>query len=95
MSGKKAGVATLVKLLKRKMVDSYCYGHALSLAVEVVRFKVTILKEAFEICREVIKLVKDSPQRDTKLRLLDQKKVTRKRVYMRSVRRDGLLEGKL
>lgn len=95
MSEKKAGVATLVKLLKRKMFNSYCYGYALSLAVEVLRFKVSILKEAFEICREVIKLVKDSPQRDTKLRLLDQKKVTRKRVYMRSVRRDGLLEGKL
>ena len=57
-------------------------------------FKVTILKKAFEISREVIKLVRDSPQRNTKLRLLDQKKLTRKRVCMHSVRRDGLLEGK-
>ena len=33
-------------------------------------FKVTILKEATEISREVIKLVKDSAQRDTKVKAI-------------------------
>ena len=38
-------------------------------------FKVTILKEAFKISREVIKLVKISPQRDTKLKAIRSEKI--------------------
>ena len=36
--------------------------------------EVIILKEAFEISREVIKLVKDSLQRDTKLKAIRSEK---------------------
>ena len=43
------------------MLYTHCYGHVLNLAMKDACFKVTILKEAFEISGEVIKLVKDSP----------------------------------
>lgn len=52
MSGKKAGLATLFKLLSPKMIYTHYYENALNLAVKDPCFKVTILKEAFEISRE-------------------------------------------
>lgn len=53
----------------------------------------TILKEAFEISREVVKLVKDSPQRDTKLKaIILENSSTEKNVH--SDRRNELLEKK-
>ena len=61
------------------MLYTHCYGHALNLAVKDACFKVTILKEAFEISREVIKLVKDSPQRDTKLKAIRSEKSNKKK----------------
>ena len=75
MSGKKAGVATLFKLLNPKMFYTHYYEHALNLAVKDACFKVNFLKEAFEISREVINLVKDSPQRDTKLKDIRSEKI--------------------
>ena len=76
MSGKQADVATLFKLLNLKMLYTHCYGHALNLPVKDACFKVTILKDAFEISREVIKLVKDSPQRGTKLKAIRSEKIS-------------------
>ena len=75
MSAKKAGIATLFKLLNPKMLYTNRYRHALNLAVKDACFKVTILKEAFKISREVIKLVKISPQRDTKLKAIRSEKI--------------------
>ena len=54
MSGKKAALATLFKLLNPKMIYTHYYENALNLAVKDPCFKVTILKEAFEISREGI-----------------------------------------
>ena len=68
MSGKEAGVATLFKLLNPQMLYTHCYRHALNLAVKDASFKETILKEAFGIHREVIKLVKYSLQRHIKFK---------------------------
>ena len=50
------------------MLYVYCYGHAMNLAVKDEYFKATILKELFVISREVMKLVKDSLQWETKLK---------------------------
>ena len=66
--GKKTAVATLYKLLNPEMVYVYCYGHAMNLAVKNEYFKATILKELFVISWEVMKLVKDSLQWETKLK---------------------------
>ena len=67
MSGKKAGIAALFKKLNVLMLYSHCYGHALNLTVKDVICNVEILKETFEIIREIVKLVNGSPQRNTKL----------------------------
>ena len=67
MSGKASGVATQFKLENEKMLYSHCYGHALNLAIKDACDKVECLKEAFDSIREICKLVKKSPQRDTKL----------------------------
>ena len=49
------------------MLYTHCYGHALNLSVKDACCKVDVLKETFEMAREIVKLVKDSPQRDMKL----------------------------
>lgn len=68
MPGKKAGIATSFKKLNVLMLHSHCNGHALNLAVNDAICKVEILKETFEITREIVKLVNGSLQRNTKLR---------------------------
>ena len=67
MSGKASGVATQFKLENEKMLYTHCYGHALNLAIKDACDKVECLKEAFDSIREICRLVKKSPQRDTKL----------------------------
>lgn len=67
MSGQRTGVATQFKLLNRKMLFTHCYGHALNLAIKDMCFQVDCLKDAFETCHEICKLVNKSPQRNTKL----------------------------
>ena len=49
-------------------MHSHCYDHALNLAVNDAICKVEILKETFEITREIVKLVNGSLQRNAKLR---------------------------
>ena len=66
MSGKASGVATQFKLENEKMLYTHCYGHALNLAIKDACDKVECLKEAFDSIRDICKLVKKSPQRDTK-----------------------------
>lgn len=67
MSGKVNGVATQFKLENEKMLFTHCYGHALNLAIKDACNKIECLKEAFDSTKEICKLVKKSPQRDTKL----------------------------
>ena len=67
MSGVQNGVATQLKAINNKMLFTHCYGHALNLAVKDACTKIEALREAFEAAREISKLVKKSPQRDTKL----------------------------
>ena len=68
MSGAKTGVATQLKEINKKMLFTHCYGHALNLAIKDACTKITCLNETFETTREICKLVKRSPQRDTKLK---------------------------
>jgi len=70
MSGVKSGVATQLKALNKKILFTHCYGHALNLAVKDSCTKIESLREAFETTREICKLVKKSPQRETKLKSL-------------------------
>ena len=67
MAGHKTGVATQIKALNRKRLFTHRYGHALNLAVGDSIKAVSCLNETFEVVREICKLVKKSPQRDTHL----------------------------
>ena len=70
ISGKASGVAAQFKLENEKTLYTHCYGHALNLAIKDACEKVDCLKEAFDSIREICKLVKKSPQQDTKLSVI-------------------------
>ena len=70
MSGHKSGVATRIKQLNNKALFTHCYGHALNLCVKDACSEVDCLKNSFSIAHEIIKLVKNSPQRETLLKQL-------------------------
>ena len=67
MSGTKCAVAAQTKSLNKKVLYSYCYGHALNLAANACIRKFEVLKDAWVIIKEVYNLVKKSPSRETKL----------------------------
>ena len=65
MSGAKSGVATRIKTLNGKCLFTHCYGHVLNLSVKDTFSDVKCLKDTCDTAREICKLVKLSPQRDT------------------------------
>ena len=67
MSGSKSGVATRFKQENNKCLFTHCYGHALNLAVGNAIKQVPTLNETFGVAYEICKLIKKSPQRNTKL----------------------------
>ena len=67
MAGEKTGGATQIKALNSKCLYTHCYGHALNLAVADAIKSVKCISDSLETARETEKLVKKSPQRNTKL----------------------------
>ncbi|XP_068704855.1 zinc finger MYM-type protein 1-like [Montipora foliosa] len=67
MAGEKTGVATQIKTINGKCLYTHCYGHALNLAVADAIKSVQCLSDSLDTVREIGKLVKKSPQRNTKL----------------------------
>ena len=63
MAGEKIGVATQIKALNSKCLYTHCCGHALNLAVADAIKSVKCISGSLEIT----KLVKKSPQRNTKM----------------------------
>ena len=58
---------TKIKALNSKCLYTHCYGHALNLAFAETIKSVKCISDSLETVREVAKLVKKSPQRNTKL----------------------------
>ena len=67
MSGSKSGVTIQIKLLNGKCLYTHCYGHALNLADRDTIKSVDCLESVFYTAREICKLIKFSPTRDSKL----------------------------
>lgn len=67
MAGVRKGVATQIKEINSKCLYTHCYGHALNLAVGDAVKTVDCLKKTFETARDICKLIKRSPMRNTKL----------------------------
>ena len=64
MAGARAGVAVKIQELEPQAVLTYCYGHALNLAVNDTITKVPKMKDT---CYEIVKLIKFSPKREAML----------------------------
>ena len=67
MAGEKTGVATQIKALNSKCIYTHCYGQALNLAVADAIKSVKCISDSLETVREIAKLVKKSPKRNTNL----------------------------
>ena len=59
MAGKKTGVATQIKTVNGKCLDTHCYGHPLNLAVADVIKSVHCVSDSLDTAREIVKLVKN------------------------------------
>lgn len=69
MSGKRAGLKTLLQNDNPKAVYVHCYAHTLNLAMNDV-FKIEgRLESTLSVCNEICKLVKNSPKRDALLKM--------------------------
>ena len=87
--GKKAGVATQIKAINSKCLYTHCYGNALNLSVKDACTKIQCLKGTLDTTKEICKLVKKSPQRETYLRKLRIQSRNKRKVCMHSVLQDG------
>ena len=67
MAGEKTGVATQIKTINGKCLYTHCYGPALNLAVADAIKSVQCISDSLDTVREIRKLVKKSPQGNTKL----------------------------
>ncbi len=65
MSGKNAGVVAKVLKEEPKALYTHCYGHSLSLACGDAIKHSKIMKDSLDTTREITKLIKKSPRRDT------------------------------
>ena len=79
MTGSKSGVATRIKELNFKCLFTHCYGHALNLAVGNFMRREKLLSETLDVIKEITKLVKNSPQRDTHLKSIRKKENAEKK----------------
>ena len=64
MTGIKSGVSALIKKEEKKAILTHCYGHSLQLAVGDMIENIKLLKDMFDITKEINKLLKYSPKRD-------------------------------
>ena len=72
------------------MLYTHCYGHASNLAVADAIKSVKCISDSLDRVREIRKLVKKSPQRNTKLDKIRAEARMSHVVYMHFALRDGL-----
>ena len=65
MAGIRTGVAKQLLDEEPRAVYTHCYGHALNLACGDAIKQCSLIKDALDTTRELIKLLKNSPRRDT------------------------------
>ena len=70
MAGRKSGVQTRIKEIEPKALFNHCHGHLLNIACADNIKQNEALHNALDTAYEITKLVKKSPQRDTKLEQL-------------------------
>ena len=63
MQGKRKGLATLVKNEVPAALPVHCLAHSLNLCLQDVARQVELLRDAMDVVREIIGLIKYSPKR--------------------------------
>jgi len=64
MLGKKSGVATRIKNIQPKAIDTHCHCHSLSLSVKDATKGSKVLTIAMDYSKEIVLLIKLSPKRE-------------------------------
>ena len=67
MLGRKSGVATKLKELQPKALETHCQGHSLNLSVKDVITQCDIMRDTLGTTGEICVLVKYSPKRENLL----------------------------
>jgi hypothetical protein len=70
MKGHKNGVVKQIKDCEKRALYTHCYSHSLNLAVGDTMKSMKILKDTIDTTYELTKLVKKSPKRDSKLKMI-------------------------
>ena len=70
MAGYKNGVAAKIKEQNLKYLYTHCYEHALPLSVKDACYDLPTITDTFAVAKEICKLIKKSPQRETLLQKL-------------------------
>ena len=63
MQGRRTGVATRIKSEQPAAIPVHCCAHSLNLCLQDAGRKLVCLRDALEICREIINLIRFSPTR--------------------------------
>ena len=66
MSGVKKVVAKSITDVEPRAIYTHCYGHALNLGVSDCIKKSKVIKSALDLVAEILKLIKQSPKRDSR-----------------------------
>lgn len=65
MQGKRSGVSTRIKNEAPAAVSVHCFAHSLNLCLQDVGRRITVIRDAMDVVREIVKLINFSPKRKT------------------------------
>ena len=72
MTGKNSGLKTRMLAEEPRAIFVHCHGHATNLAACDTLKKIQIHKDTLATCNEILKLIKLSPKRESKLKNIKQ-----------------------
>lgn len=72
MAGRKSGVQSRIKEEEPRALFNHCHGHLINLACADSIKSSKVMNDSLSTCLEITKLIKKSPQRDTKLERIRQ-----------------------
>ena len=64
MLGKRSGVATQIKCVQPKALETHCHGHSLNLSVKDATTSIRLMNDVLSTVAEITKLVKYSSKRE-------------------------------
>ena len=65
MQGKRSGVATRLRNEEPAAIPVHCLAHSLNLCLQAAGKNITVIRDAMEVVRKIVKLINYSPKRRT------------------------------